>query len=367
MSAADLVPVLEELVQLAGKGQDKDKEEIVYEVLTALVHLGAAAGERGERLARTNSNHRVLVLRSALSVNPQSVDAVRAVLEEEDRETSTIGEFRGLLNRQSPTANILRPLLQHPTRGVRERAAARLFPLDPTDADAAKILKEAAGWEWGEMSNEFRREGPFVAFAQAGRAGVPHLVELLTSKHPAARALAAVTLARLDPGGTDVVEAAGRVLAGEMDGELWPTYIFAGQDYRKSRRALLAILARAGPEARRWAGAVRGWLTDRNPASVRIAAAEALAAIDPAAKEPVEVLTELLRSDNVHKKAHEEEGYDRVTRFPQWLRGASEDCVTRWSAADFRADVADALFRIDPEAAVRVRAFDRLHKPGAEP
>lgn len=364
VSAADLVPVLEELAGLAGKWESRN--EVHQKILQTLYFLGRSAGERGERLARGILAKRTTDLAMlVLTINPGSADALRIVFEEADREMSTTGQCRNLLNRVPLTAELLRPLLKHPTPGVRERAAARLLSIDPTDVEAASLLKEAAAWKWS-WDTEFRRQGPFAAFARIGHAGVPHLVELLSSRDHAVRALAAVTLARLAPGDPDVVEAAGRMLAWDVDWKFQGAWTNSISDYIKSRLGLLSILAQAGPTAKQWSSTIRELLTEKQPMRVRLAAIEALAAIDPAAKEPVEVLTVLLRPENV-RKADQEEWHHHALLFPPWPKEKFEEYVVDQRVANFRADVADALFRIDPAAAVQARVFDTLHKLGAGP
>src|SRR5262249_35207571 len=108
----------------------------------------------------------------------------------------------------------LRTQMNHPKPDVAGLAASHVFRRDPTDAAAAKMLKDNVRWE------------SIVAFENAGAPGVPHPAQVV-ARPPAGAAARA--LARMAPDVPLPAEALAGAIPGADETAAYPLLIALGR------------------------------------------------------------------------------------------------------------------------------------------
>jgi HEAT repeat protein len=340
----DVLPICAEMIKEVPP--DPGSATPVMRGFDAVDRLGPAARELVPALSALQSSPNGHVrLRAAaclLAIDPSSADAGRVLLElAESKDGAADAARSGLRTLPAAVVAGLRPHLNHTDPKVRALAAAEVVARDPSDATAVKLVKEAVYQEVPNPNPNFRprRFANPEAFDALKRAKAGGVPHLID------------LLSHPQP---PVRDAAARTLV-EMGPAAAPAAasvaaaIPAGDD--RVRYVLLTVLGRVGPAAKPHLNAVRDGLRGPHPL-VRFAAADALADLDPADPAAAAVLADLLKPENVAKAG---EGW-----FPLFPRAQGRPLAEPGAPAqpDFRTIVAARLIEIDPEQAIRAGAFD---------
>jgi HEAT repeat protein len=174
-------------------------------------------------------------------------------------------------------ADDVRPLLKDTHDTVRLRAAVALWKIEGQAEPVLPALQ--AGLRDRNLNSRLLAIDTLLQMGPQAKLPVPALVELLAEPAGPVAVYARQTLTRLAP---RALPELGKALGHEN-----PTV----------RRDLLVILAKAGPDAKETAPAIRERLRDTEP-TVRLAAAQALWAVAREAEPSFPVLLELLQGPN---------------------------------------------------------------------
>jgi HEAT repeat protein len=341
----DVLPVCAEMIKKSPP--DVGSATPLMPGFDAVERLGPAARELVPALSALQSSPNGHVrLRAAaclVTIDPSSADACRVLLELAESKDGAAYTARIRLG-TLPAAAVagLRPHLNHADPKVRALAATEVVARDPSDATAVKMVKEAVYQEVPNPNPNFRptRFANQAVFAALKRAKAGGVPHLIELLSHPLPPVRDAAARALVEMGPATATAAASVAAA----------IPAGDD--RVRYVLLTVLGRVGTAAKPHLGVIRDGLRRPHPL-VRFAAADALADLDPADPAAAKTLADLLKPENVAEA--------REAVFPLFpnLQGRSQ-IVGKGEPAqpDFRTVIAARLIEIDPEEAIRAGAFD---------